>query len=297
MRSTSTAERSPKSSEPSVAVGLPMRTPSISTSVSPGLAPRRRTWVTEPTPPASSTSRPATPRSTSASPLVPSFCTSEAGITVTEAPVWPIGSSTRSAVTTISGNGSARAPGENVAESTANAKAARDAGRDAALNMAPPAVPPTAVWVARSKAGLLAHDSSPLSSFPGRSRSQWMNWRAARRLQLRGQPRLWSALKSEPHRVPVGPARAGPPMTLEVVRAFRGLCKARRRDARRLRRPARERPACSRRRRADGRPGRRGSWRPPRDNPKDISIPAASSPSSSNGHRRRGRPRGCGRCR
>ena len=40
---------------------------------------------------------------------------------------------------------------------------------------------------------------------PRTIRPQWMTWRAACRLQLRGQPRHWPARMGEPHRVPVWP--------------------------------------------------------------------------------------------
>ena len=89
-------------------------------------------------------------------------------VLVAEAPVWPIGSSIRSAVTVISGSSSARAIDVSAPVSAMAARAARVARGKKALNMIPPPVPPTAARVARSKAGLLARGFSPLSSFPGR---------------------------------------------------------------------------------------------------------------------------------
>ena len=51
-----------------------------------------------------------------------------------------------------------------------------------------------------SVAGLLAHGSSPSTTFPGATGSQWLKWSQARRLQLRGQPRGYTPKRA--HRVP-----------------------------------------------------------------------------------------------
>src|SRR3546814_17264258 len=46
--------------------------------------------------------------------------------------------------------------------------------------------------------GLLARRSAPLTAFPCRG-TQWLTWRGARCLQLRGQLRHWT---DGPHRIP-----------------------------------------------------------------------------------------------
>ena len=57
---------------------------------------------------------------------------------------------------------------------------------------------------------------------------QWMTWRAARRLQLRGQPRHWPARLGEPHRIPVWPgSRRTANDRRKAVRTFPGGRKTR----------------------------------------------------------------------
>ena len=212
----STAERLPKSTEPSVDDGLPMRTPSIRTRVSPGLEPRSRDLRH-----GADAAR---------------FVDIEAGDAAQD-----VGEALGPELLDLSGGNDrhrsaglanrlldpigghhdfgqfvgARPWGERAGQRDSDQARPALAGRNAALNMAPPAVPPTAPQ------GCAIKGRSPGSRvlapllLPRTLKSQWIKWRAARRLQLRGQPRPWPepAEGSDRTAFPFDPARAGSPMT------------------------------------------------------------------------------------
>ena len=177
-----------------------MRTPSISTSVRPAPAPRRLTVVAAPIPPLSTTSTPATSRSTSATLRVPNLAMSAAGMTVTDEPVWPIGSGTRSGVMTMSGSSSTGVSpkdGDNGAAAINPPSAAPSA---VSRTMAPPAVPPTAAKVQddrRPVSWLAGCRPSPPSQDTGPSGSMEKSYPPT----VAGAATAW--VLNEPHRVPV----------------------------------------------------------------------------------------------
>ena len=190
----STGARLPKSTEPSVDGRVADSDAVDQHQVSPGLAPRRWTCVTAPTPPASSTSRPATPRRTSAMPLVPSFCDfgggddGHRGAGLADRLFDAIGGDDDFRQLVGVSGGERRRAGKS-GEDAGGPRGGPRSGFEHGSSGRPTDGGLGCTVKGRSPGSRLV---APLL-LPRTLGPQWMTWRAACRLQLRGQPRHWPA--------------------------------------------------------------------------------------------------------
>ena len=271
MRSTSASTMVEKSNSRPVDEGSLTRMPSTSTSVWRTSPPRKDTVWIWPGPPFWVTVTPGDWRRRSATSRALDFAISSAEMTVIALPSRWIGWGVRVAVTTTSGfscGGCWARLGRVASVADARRLAARRRRRGR-LVMIPPSAPP-AEWLRvqhMTLAGLLARGSGRRSTFPAPLGGPVVPWIAARRLQLRGQPRFRTGFPFHPFvkkghqrrghgrsRVP-GPQRAAPPAGTRVVP--RGVPATGRLAANHAKAPRRLAPAsCAR-----ARPGRRAPAR------------------------------------